>query len=248
MSNEPPMLLALRTFLQPRTGLRAISLGIVGNKRHKRGYHLGRDRIFGPEGQGKDDYSIELGRDKAALTNAAAAMDIGSFRRLREMSIWIVAQTRAGAPDTLDIREIIYSPDGKKVLRWDRKRGVRSRPKPGEADDTHRTHTHISWFRDTLDRDKTALFERFFEKGDVVNLARLTFHRGARMRGGRGIFRRPVADSHELIRNTVADEVLPLVGNTGTGFQIVQVAGAPTAGHVADDAVAAFIDIQVPPP
>jgi hypothetical protein len=164
MSSEPATLTALREFLKPVTRLKAVSLGIVGDKRHKRGYHLGKDRIFGPDGEGDADYSVQTRRDKAGLTNKASAMDIGNFKRLREMSKWIVREARANAPDTRDIREIIYSPDGDTVLRWDRTRGVTSRPREGEADNSHRTHTHISWFRNSQERDKTALFGRFFDQ------------------------------------------------------------------------------------
>jgi hypothetical protein len=163
MSTAPPTLRALQAFLRTQTGLHAASLGIVGDKKHRKGYHLGRDRIFGPSGQGHDDYSVKTARDRSGLDDSASAIDIGNFKRLREMSKWIVAQARSDAPDTRDIREIIYSPDGKKVLRWDRERGVNSRPRTGEADDSHRTHTHVSWYRDSESRDKVALYERFFD-------------------------------------------------------------------------------------
>jgi hypothetical protein len=162
VSSAPRALRTLQAFLRPVTGLRPVSLGIIGDARHDDGYHLGRDRIFGPTGKGDDDYSVVTRRDKRGLNNSASAMDIGSFKRLREMSIWIVRQARSDAPDTRDIREIIYSPDGTKVLRWDRQRGANSRPRTGEADNSHRTHTHISWYRDSQKRDKTALFARFF--------------------------------------------------------------------------------------
>jgi hypothetical protein len=163
MSTAPPKLAALQAFLKSQTSLGAVSLGIVGDSRHKSGYHLGHDRIFSPSGKGDDDYSVKTTRDRNGLSDSASAMDIGNFKRLREMSKWLGAQARSDAPDTRDIREIIYSPDGKKVLRWDRQRGVTSRPRPGEADDSHLTHTHISWYRDSESRDKVALFERFFD-------------------------------------------------------------------------------------
>jgi hypothetical protein len=164
VSVAPATLLALQAFLKPLTELPAVSLGIVGNAKHKSGYHLGRDRIFGPHGQGEKDYSVKTSRDDDGLSKAASAMDIGAFKRLRQMSKFIVAEARANAPDTRDIREIIYSPDGKKVLRWDRERGVASKPKQ-EGDDSHLIHTHVSWYRDSADRDKTALFIRFFQGG-----------------------------------------------------------------------------------
>ncbi|WP_037684611.1 hypothetical protein, partial [Streptomyces griseus] len=63
----------------------------------------------------------------------------------------------AGAPDTRDIREIIYSPDGQTVKRWDRL-GKRS-----TGDSSHLWHTHFSFFRDSIKagRDLTPLFRRY---------------------------------------------------------------------------------------
>ena len=46
MSYTPGTLFELRKYLMPRTGLSAGNLGVVGDARHTRGYHLGRDRIL----------------------------------------------------------------------------------------------------------------------------------------------------------------------------------------------------------
>jgi hypothetical protein len=168
VSTAPQTLSELQDFLESVTGLPAISLGIVGDTNHRRGYHLGRDRIFGPQGDGERDYSVKTRRDKRGLSDSASAMDIGSFKGLRRMSKWIVREARKNAPDTRDIREVIYSPDGVRVLRWDRENGVDSEPHEGEADDSHLTHTHISWYRDREKRDKTALFKRFFDAPEAA--------------------------------------------------------------------------------
>lgn len=164
MSYAPDSLRELQTAMRGWTGLSPISLGIVGDTRHTRGYHLGKDRIYdgsGP-GIGAMDYSVKTSRDIAGLTNAASAMDIGNFAKLRAMSKWLVLQCQQNAPGTRDIREIIYTPDGSTVLRYDRQRGYNSTPRPGEADNSHLTHTHISWYRDSEERDKVALFARYF--------------------------------------------------------------------------------------
>lgn len=166
MTFAPPSLLAVRAYLKPLTGLSSVELGITGDPAHAvkgTSYHLGKDQLT------DDAYSRRTARDRAGLSNAASALDIGMFARLREMSIWLVAQCRAGAPDTRDIREVIYSPDGRVVWRWDREWGVTSQPRTGEADSSHLTHTHVSWYRDSEFRDRTAVFRRFFE-GDDVNL------------------------------------------------------------------------------
>jgi hypothetical protein len=159
----PASLLELRAFLTPLTGLSAGNLGIVGDAAHAgRGvsYHLGRDQLT------EDAYSRQTARDRAGLTNAASAMDIGNHADLRRLSIALVATARANAPGTADIREIIYTPDGQNVLRWDRERGAASAPRAGEADDSHLWHTHISWYRDGERRGKIGVFAPLY--GDTT--------------------------------------------------------------------------------
>jgi len=152
----PDTLEDLRDYLKTPTGLTAVSLGITGDAAHRGGYHCGKDRTT------SGDYSVdESARDKAGLSLAASAIDIGGFSKggksLRALSLWLVEQCKAGAAGTADIREIIYSPDGKNVKRWDRL-GVRS-----SGDSSHLWHTHISFFRDAEHRDKRAIFRAYFE-------------------------------------------------------------------------------------
>lgn len=159
MSYAPDTILLARRLIQGVVpSLSNVKLGIVGDDEHAKsgtGYHLGKDALKATA------YSIvESARDRSGLTNAASALDVGWFtlrgKNLRDFSKWLVAECAAGAPDTLDIREVIYSPDGKTVKRWDRLK-IRS-----TGDDSHLTHTHISWFRDSELRDKTSIFRRWF--------------------------------------------------------------------------------------
>jgi hypothetical protein len=170
MSYAPGTIYEVRTYLQPRTGLSAASLGIVGDAAHQRraSYHNGQDAITRYGRTAANDYSIRTSRDREPyLTNAASALDIGNFSRngktLRNLSKSLVAQARTNAPGTRDMREIIFSPDGQRVLRWDRERGYTSFPREGEADDSHLWHTHISWYRDSERRSKLAPFQRYFD-------------------------------------------------------------------------------------
>lgn len=159
MTYAPQPLLDLRAYLRPLTGLSDAEMGIVPDKNHNGGYHCGWSQR-----SSDNDYSwSESSRDWSHKTEAASAFDLGMFSQLRDVSVWIVEQCQAGASDTLDIREIIYSPDGKVVLRWDRL-GIRT-----TGDPSHLTHTHFSWFRDAENRDKTAVFQRFFEGDYVAN-------------------------------------------------------------------------------
>lgn len=163
MTNAPQSILNGRAVIRRETGLAWVSLGVIGDDNHNKSgssYHLGKSALR------SDSYTItESSRDRNGLSEDASALDIGWFsisrggktHTLRTFSLWLVEQCKAGTADTSDIREVIYSPDGKTVRRWDRL-GKRS-----TGDDSHLTHTHISWFRDSTKRDnKAALFERYF--------------------------------------------------------------------------------------
>jgi glycosyl hydrolase family 25 len=163
MSYPPQELKDARAFwLATVPSLDPLAVGIVGDDSHAKSgtsYHLGKDAL-------KDGaYSVvESSRDRKGLTNAAAALDVGYFEitvagrkyTLRDYNRWLIAQCEAGAPDTLDIREVIYSLDGKTVHRWDRLK-IRT-----SGDISHTGHTHHSYYRDSETRDKTALFRRWF--------------------------------------------------------------------------------------
>ncbi len=135
-------------------------VGIVGDPAHRGGYHCGRDRLDA------DDYSVvESSRDRSGLTYDASALDIGDFtirvdgrpHDMRSLAVWLVDQCQAGTPDSRDIREIIYSPDGVTVRRWDRL-GRRS-----TGDRSHLWHIHISVHRDAIraGRGLVPLFTRY---------------------------------------------------------------------------------------
>jgi len=153
----------LQTLAKLWTSQGGVNLGVVGDTAHAAkgtSYHLGKDALA------PTAYSIQTARDKAGLTNAASAIDLGrldgTLMNLRKFSVWLVIQARTNKPGTGDIREIIYSANGKSVLRWDRERGSASAPRTGEADSSHLTHTHISWYRDAERSDHTTAFRAFF--------------------------------------------------------------------------------------
>lgn len=160
----PEALLDLQTYLAGQPGLSKGKLGIVGDADHVAAgysYHLGKSQL------NPGAYSAKTARDKAGLSDAASAMDIGNHKDLRGLSEWLVDQCRVNAPGTSDIREVIYSDDGVRVLRWDRERGYKSEPREGEADDTHLWHTHLSTYRDSEFRDKTVMFRPYYEEKAV---------------------------------------------------------------------------------
>jgi hypothetical protein len=167
VTRAPANLLAVRTLLLTHLDnapgpddLDPAEVGIVGDSAHRGGYHCGSDRTV------TNDYSVfESSRDRNGLTLDAAGLDVGPFKvttpkgtfDLRHYSKWLVAQCAANTVDTRDIREVIYSPDGTTVKRWDRL-GKRS-----SGDSSHRWHTHQSYFRDAVKagRDQTAVVRRY---------------------------------------------------------------------------------------
>ncbi|ATO17358.1 hypothetical protein CO540_28905 [Micromonospora sp. WMMA2032] len=170
MTSAPANLLAVRNLLLTYLNvdknavrdqdLEPAEVGIVGDANHRGGYHCGSDRVV------VNDYSVvESIRDRSGLTLYASALDVGTFsvrsggatHTLRTFSTWMAAQCAANAADTRDIREIIYSPDGRTVRRWDRL-GKRT-----SGDSSHLFHTHFSFFRDSTKagRDQTPLFRRY---------------------------------------------------------------------------------------
>lgn len=175
MTTAPDCLRAARTLMLAHldihpTGsypadLDPAEVGIVGDTQHAAqgdSYHLGL-----PE-QRRTGYSVSESPRDAALTTHARAIDWGWFsirvagksHDLRSFSIWLVAQCKANTPDTRDIREVIYSPDGKVVRRWDRL-GRRT-----SGDDSHETHTHVSYHSDAIKagREQAALYRRYLRE------------------------------------------------------------------------------------
>ena len=181
MTSAPANLLAVRNLLLTylnvdKKAVRADDLepaevGIVGDPNHRGGYHCGSDRGV------TNDYSVvESTRDRSGLTLYASALDVGTFsvrsgggtHNLRTFSTWMVAQCVANAADTRDIREVIYSPDGRTVRRWDRL-GRRT-----SGDSSHLYHTHFSFFRDSTKagRDLTPLFRRYLTAIGMIATAK----------------------------------------------------------------------------
>lgn len=145
-----------------------INDGIVGDSAHSYGYHCGKDRIYGPTGRGDNDYSVQHTRDKAGLSNAAMALDLGHADKaeLRRFTGWLFDQCKAGKPDTSDIREVISSLDGHQVLGWSDLKPDTLIPNYGDS--SHLWHMHISWWRDAENHDLSGLFKRYwFEKAST---------------------------------------------------------------------------------
>jgi hypothetical protein len=201
MTYAPDTIKAAQAYLKAQTGLPWAALGIIGDDDHDGGYHCGWDRRDTDADGNVDDYSWEEStRDSGHKTDAASALDVGNWSGLRAFSLWLVEQCKAGALGTKDIREVIYSPDGHTVKRWDRL-GKRT-----SGDTSHRSHTHISYHRDAEGRDKTALFKRYFEGDDMELTDRVTVTKYATDRWGIGRLDVNTALGHSYVYARAASE------------------------------------------
>ena len=170
MTTAPSDLLEFRRQIQSRTGLPAVSLGIVGDSAHAAsgGYHEGRDDLT-RVGRVGTDYSTRLARDKAGLTNSASAMDIGYHWSHGGDAAWLrfngllTSQLHAGDPALAAIRAVNYSPDGRRKQRMDRQTGWATE----STTDTVDVHTHIEWYRDTEGK-RQASISRLLELIDAA--------------------------------------------------------------------------------
>lgn len=149
MTYAPADLLAVRKYVLAATGLPADAVGIVGDDDHPDGYHVGNSALV-KVGKLSSDYSKRESPLDRPGTDAASALDIGDFVKgkvtLRSVSLGLVDACRRGDPRAADIREVIYTPDGSIVRRFDRL-GIRT-----TGDSSHLFHTHISFFRDSEGR------------------------------------------------------------------------------------------------
>jgi hypothetical protein len=237
----PASIVALQTFWQGQGG---VALGIVGNQKHCAGYHLGRDRIYGecacrPDGtcepgQKGNDYSVQLPRDRSGLSNAASAIDLGrlngSLGELQDFSRWLVRACMADREAYRDIREVIYSPDGVTVQRYS---GVDNEIHygAGNGDGSHTTHTHISFYRDSVGRDKVALFAAYFVEVDMPNAV----NGGARIlasdyvrsaKAGTALYRDTSGSRLSTLKvDSVLDDMGIPVGTPGWAYVLVRSAG-----------------------
>lgn len=179
----PPDLQAVQRYVHDKTGQPWDALGIIHSTPQGGGYHEGQDllaaadRAPGPA-YPYSDYSYAdartvssngLGRDLTAADrlagepDAASAFDLGgAFPDFLKFNAWMRDRMLAGDPRTRDIREMIYTLDGITVRRIDRT-GIQR----DGGDNTHLSHTHFSFYRDSFgrrDRDDNflGLLKEFF--------------------------------------------------------------------------------------
>lgn len=156
MSSGAPGILRLNDYVGRVLGPDK-QLGIVGDASHTYGYHLGPDRA-----PSWDSSISELTRDRTGANRYpyyASAIDIGmGWGQSRQWLAWFIDRLRKGAYP--DVREVIGSLDGRNALYFD---GTDGFDAYGYSGGGHVSHTHISFYRDSAERDQTPVLRDFLE-------------------------------------------------------------------------------------
>lgn len=164
MTRPAPGLESLRQSILARVSVRAI--GIVGDVNHQGGYHLGIAEVPW------NDPSVQSRRDKAGASlggDWATAIDIDmGWPRSRKWLAWLVHQVQADKFN--DIAGIIGSIDGRTEWYWHWSTGFTADPY-GEHWD-HIRHVHIEFFRDSVFRDQSAVFVKWWHSQIATTPAR----------------------------------------------------------------------------
>lgn len=224
---------SLRDLAALWTSKGGVNLGIVGDAAHTWGYHAGRDRIFTiPPGRGWNDVSVKLARDRAGLTDAASALDLGHDDKaeLRRFTGWLIERAQDEAPGTRDLREIIGSLDGVNTIYWDRERRVLVTNAAG-VDSSHLYHTHLSWYRDSESRSKVEVFAPYWSGtgGDMGIRIKLLGTTDATPLDAFGTAK--VGSASIVFWNVATGATLSLASGTDLGTVQLGVAVGPMGGY-----------------
>jgi len=190
MTVAPDDLRAVQRYAHEKTGQPLDALGIIHSAPQGGGYHEGEDLLAAagraPGPQFPDtDYSYNDARDRDLAPNGrlaggdnASAFDfgdgfpqaLGGFDGFLKFNAWMRERMLANDPRTRDIREMIHTLNGTTVRRLDR-----TGRQPDSGDLNHLTHTHFSFFRDSLgrrDRDDNflGLLREFFEGAKMATV------------------------------------------------------------------------------
>lgn len=160
MSVAPTSLLTTRSHMAAITGSPLGDIGIAADESHltSGGYHCGALDLHSINAVGSDDYSIRQSRDRAqynrdlsAGLNLASAMDYPDDWPNGGRAAWIrwnnLVRAALGARDPAlrALRGMNFTPDGTMKRRFD----VLTMKETASAD-TVAWHTHIEWWRDTI--------------------------------------------------------------------------------------------------
>jgi hypothetical protein len=219
---------SVKSFMSVWTANGGVNSGIVGDAAHaaRPSYHNGWDRAVARHSTtsmaaiASMDYTFRLPRDQVK-SNAAMAADLGklngTLKGLYSFSQWLVDQCVAKKPGHTNIREIIYSPDGKYVKRWSHSNGkvytsLRKNSDgsittitPGQGDSSHYWHTHISFYRDSEAADLAAFIRPYFAKEeDMPALTAYTPGHVATIRATSNIRSAPTITAGNIVRVAAA--------------------------------------------
>ena len=113
------------------------------------------------------------------------------------------------------------------VKRWDNEASVlyAGGAGTGQGDDSHRTHTHISFFRDSETRDKVGIVRPYFEGEDMAKITRIVRQEWTAV-GTDGVLRaeanRALAISDRLPAGTVVESSAEATTADGNEWRLTE--------------------------
>ncbi|GIG58749.1 hypothetical protein Lfu02_31210 [Longispora fulva] len=144
----PPRLAAFGEAVRAAFHLGPLAIGTKGDANHTYGYHRSRSWIM-IDGDGDDDYSVQVPLDQGGDGNWISAIDISlDSERMAAVTGRLLEAVRAGDPRLAAVREFYGTVDGRTVVGWDT-----AYHRAVTADDSHLWHVHLSFYRSRADSD-----------------------------------------------------------------------------------------------
>lgn len=157
----PPALRTLADSVRQYFGLPWAAIGLKGDESHTYGYHRSRRWIM-EDGQGSDDYSVQLAKDQGGDANWICALDTSlDPDRMHTTTARLMDALKAKDPRVASVREVFGTLDSRNVTGWDA-----SDDSYTTADDSHLWHVHISLYRSMANNDHSGILSVI--KGDTV--------------------------------------------------------------------------------
>jgi hypothetical protein len=243
MSYAPITLTRLAAYWKQHDGdpeIDGVNLGIVGDLSHqsRASYHNGKDVIEKYNRTSANDYSIRTSRDRAGLTNAASAIDLGrlegSLTELWKFSMWFATQCKNDSVKYRDVREVIFwDPAKGRVVGWSALAPTSFINDYGDL--SHKTHTHMSFYRDSESRDKISLFSPYFPTMEVPMPAFTTWAKPtqATVPTDTWLYDNEACAASPRNIQVSPGRVMPAVGKTAAGILILgYIDSTPTEAEV----------------
>ena len=132
------------------------------SKRRPWGFHLSKSDIYGPDGMGDRDYSVEHRRNKRSVSEESAGFDINVGAARERALVKYLVEIGRHYRDPLTGKSLLFEVIGPNEQGVAKRWGNPTNWQPVDARNDHDWHIHLSRWRDTLHVDIRPLFFEHF--------------------------------------------------------------------------------------